>query len=93
MAKIKVPQLNKDFDADLNLSLMENLLNQGLPVASSCQGDGICGKCIVEVLGDSLPPKKELEEKTLQKAEAGEKHRLSCQLKGFADIQVKTTYW
>ena len=32
---------------DLNISLMSFLQNLGLPIASSCQGDGICRLCVV----------------------------------------------
>lgn len=36
---------------DLNLTLMEYLRRENIPVASSCYGEGICKKCVVK-LGD-----------------------------------------
>jgi len=30
-----------------DISLMDYLLQQGIPVASSCLGQGVCSKCIV----------------------------------------------
>ena len=32
---------------DLNTNLMSFLQNLGLPIASSCQGEGVCRLCIV----------------------------------------------
>ncbi len=73
---------------------MKNLLNLGVPVASSCGGDGICGRCKMEVSSNStLPLKTELEQKTLDKNKANPKERLSCQLYVSHDVEVKTTYW
>lgn len=93
MAKIDIPQLNKTFEPDDSLSLMDNLLKQNIPVASSCGGDGICGKCIVELDTNEAPPIEELEKKTLEKNQAGKNQRLSCQIKIVTPSQVKTTYW
>jgi uncharacterized 2Fe-2S/4Fe-4S cluster protein (DUF4445 family) len=33
--------------SDLNQSLMDYLRRHGIPVASSCLGEGVCGKCAV----------------------------------------------
>lgn len=30
-----------------NISLMNFLLSQGIPIASSCKGEGVCSKCTV----------------------------------------------
>ena len=39
---------------DLNLNLMEFLLDKGIPVASSCNGDAVCLKCIVTVKDEKI---------------------------------------
>ncbi len=38
------------FEVDEGANLMQALLDKGLPVASSCGGDGICAKCKVEII-------------------------------------------
>jgi 2Fe-2S ferredoxin len=94
MAKINCPQLNRVFEYDPKLSVMDNLLKKGIPVASSCGGDGICGKCRMKVFTpDELPAASDLEKNTLKKnnAEAGE--RLSCQLFLKGNAMLETTYW
>lgn len=88
------PQLKKKFAGNPSQTLMENLLGQGIPVASSCQGDGICGKCRVQVKElDELPPPSDLETKTLKKNQAAPDERLSCQLFPEKDITIFTGYW
>lgn len=39
---------------DFQLNLMELLLANGIPVASSCNGDGVCLKCILTVDGEKV---------------------------------------
>lgn len=94
MAKLNIPQLNRVIDIDPEKTLMQNLIDQGIQVASSCGGDGICGKCRMHIFTPGeLPEASELERKTLQtnKAEAGE--RLSCQLHLLENAMAETTYW
>jgi ferredoxin, 2Fe-2S len=73
---------------------MDNLLYQGVAVASSCHGDGICGKCHMRVESAlPLPPMGELEQNTLHRNKLDSDQRLSCQLYLASDCQVSTTYW
>ncbi|MEM7646552.1 MAG: 2Fe-2S iron-sulfur cluster-binding protein, partial [Pseudomonadota bacterium] len=39
-------------------SLMDGLMSAEIPVASSCGGDGVCGRCVVELYecADITPP-------------------------------------
>lgn len=94
MPKLNCPQLNRVLDLDPQKSLMDNLLKNGIQVASSCGGDGICGKCRMRVFtpGELASP-SDLEKSTLEKngAEAGE--RLSCQLFLEDSAMAETTYW
>lgn len=77
------------------VNLMEALRKAGMPVASSCQGDGVCGKCVITVLNglDGLSSPTPLEEKL--KIEQGLNHhqRISCQTQVDGDIVIDTTYW
>jgi len=55
---------------DLNLTLMEYLRRENIPIASSCYGEGICKKCVVklgevEELSCLISVKKLLEMKIL----------------------------
>lgn len=74
---------------------MEELLAGGLPVASSCHGDGVCGKCRVTVLEgeQNLTPPTDLEEGLKERFHLKKTERISCQCQVLGDIKVTTTYW
>lgn len=92
--KLQLPQLKRVLNINPDLSLMDNLLTNDVPVASSCAGDGICGKCRMRVFTtETLPQKSTLETKTLKNNGGMKDERLSCQLKILTDASVETTYW
>ncbi len=94
MPKLNCPQLNRVIGVDPKKTLMQNLLDQGIQVASSCGGDGICGKCRMRVFTPGeLPPPSDLEKKTLQKNGGEPGERLSCQLFLKDNAMAETTYW
>lgn len=76
-------------------NLMQSLLKQGLPVASSCGGEGICSKCKVEVIeGEKNLSSEEAQEKILKdRLKIPKKVRLSCQCKVNGDVTIDTPYW
>lgn len=94
MAKLNCPQLSRVIDIDPNLSVMANLLKFQIPVASSCGGDGICGKCRIRITAlGPIPPASELERKTLERNKIPVGERLSCQLHIDCNAMVETGYW
>ena len=52
MPKIHLPQKNLILEVHAGANLMKTLLDAGIPVASSCLGDGICGKCRLMTEGE-----------------------------------------
>ena len=92
MPKIHIPQKNLILEVTSGAPLMESLLANGMPVASSCLGDGICAKCRVHVVG-KVTAATPLENETLKRNAADANERLSCQIKVFDDIKVTTSYW
>ena len=75
--------------------MMDALLNAEVPVASSCHGDAVCGKCKVNVLegAENLSPVTDAEQFRKEKLKLGSDIRLSCQAKVIGDIKIDTTYW
>ena len=92
MPKISVPQKNLSFDVKSGTNLMNALLEAGIPVASSCHGDGICSMCRMQVQGTVAPP-TDFEASALKRNKAQVGERLSCQVSVENDIVVKTRYW
>ena len=59
----------------------------GLRKFANCHGNGQCGTCRVEVQGESLKPRNEVEEAKLKNAP---NLRLACQIEVLGDLVVKT---
>ncbi len=94
MPVISVPQLNKKISCKLNDILMDVLQENEIPVASSCLGDGICGKCVLNIeTEDELNTVTELEARLKSKYSWTEIQRASCQVKVTTNITVRSTYW
>lgn len=78
-------------------TLMERCLALGLPVASSCQGQAACGKCIVTVLAgyENLNAPAERESAVLLRNQAEANQRLGCQCipPTEAPLIITTGYW
>jgi 2Fe-2S ferredoxin len=85
------PPMTVDSDANL----MSSLLEKGVPVASSCRGDGVCCKCLIEVVAgnQNLSPETERELFLREKYAFGKSARVSCQVKVLNDITIDASYW
>jgi 2Fe-2S ferredoxin len=85
----------ESFEVAAGTNLMESLLNQKIPVSSSCHGDGVCAKCRVTVQeGDlHLSPKGDLEKHLLEKNKYAKNVRISCQVQVLGDVTIDTGYW
>ena len=90
---IRLPQLNISFEAEKDSSLFKNLKQAGVPIASSCNGDGICGKCIVVIEDGQVSPPTDLEKKLIDKIPLSPQERLSCQCTATSTLTLKTSYW
>jgi 2Fe-2S ferredoxin len=91
MFKVFIPQKNLTLFAEPNANLMDLLIENQIPVASSCLGEGVCSKCAVDMTPRLNP--SELEVKTLTRNKRPEDQRLCCQVFITEDIEVKTGYW
>lgn len=95
MPQISFVKNKAPIDLPEGVVLMEALLAHGVPVASSCKGDGICGKCRMRIVtgAELLPAKSAAEIAVLEKNLADVSERLSCQIQVFEDLKVDTGYW
>ncbi len=91
--RIELPQLNKSIEAKKEDSLFKNLKDAEVPIASSCKGDGVCGKCVVRLEKGSLPPANALELALQKKYALDPDQRISCQCLITEDIAISTSYW
>lgn len=91
MPTLTIPQKNLQLSVESGKNLMDALIETGLPVASSCHGDGICSKCYVKMTPAGTA--SELENQTMERNKVPEGMRLCCQVNVSEDLVVKTTYW
>lgn len=92
MPKVNVPQKNLVLDCKVGENLMDVLIAAGLPVASSCLGEGICSKCKVKMT--PLGKASELEVKTMTRNKIDvASQRLCCQIFIVDELTVETGYW
>lgn len=74
---------------------MSALLAAGVPVASSCRGDGVCAKCRIRIVegARNLGPEGDVEKFLREKFQIPKNERVSCQTLVNGDITVDTSYW
>jgi len=82
-------------EVDRGTTLLEAARSVGLPVASACGADGICGRCGMQILagGEALPRETDAERAIKQRNRIEPDLRLSCRIQVQADLVVTATYW
>ncbi|MEK7357408.1 MAG: 2Fe-2S iron-sulfur cluster-binding protein [Bdellovibrionota bacterium] len=95
MAQIRFAKPRPPLNVADGVNLMQALLAGGLPVASSCKGDGVCAKCRIEIVDGhrNLSPQNEREVFLRERHEVPKNQRISCQTTVHGDITVTTSYW
>lgn len=76
-------------------NLMKSLLEAEIPVASSCNGDGVCGKCRLQVTEghEYLSAPNETEIFLKEKYQLRADQRISCQTFVLDDVEIDAGYW
>lgn len=88
---IKCKSLKKDIEIGRHKALMWALLQNDIPVASSCRGNGACKWCKIEIIsGAEYLSEKTIHEKSL---DLKENQRLACQCIASGTIEINATYW
>lgn len=79
----------------MGTSLLEAARRAGLPIASSCEAGGVCGRCGLAILaGESaLIRETERERDIKQRNRIDSDLRLSCCVTVSGDMTVTAPYW
>jgi ferredoxin len=91
VAILNIPSLDMKIEASPVVSILNNLLRQGVPINHVCGGKAQCGTCRVKILegADKLSPKTGIEKKKLESLGNPENTRLACQTFLFGDVSVE----
>jgi 2Fe-2S ferredoxin len=95
MPKITFAKSQSPIEVPVGAQLMQSLMDAGLPVASSCGGEGVCCKCLIKIIEgkENLSPITELEADLKEIHDFGRNERVSCQTQVLGDIKVDADYW
>jgi 2Fe-2S ferredoxin len=85
----------QSFTVSTEANLMQSLLDHDLPVASSCHGEGVCGKCKIKIISgaENLSAPNEIEVFLAAQNNLKPDERISCQTQVLGDIKIDTGYW
>lgn len=95
MPKVTFHPSGKILTVPEGMTLFDAAKQAGLPVASSCGADNVCGRCNMQVLDGAqyLSIQEDLEKKLLQRDKKDLADRISCMTRVLGDCTVTTTYW
>lgn len=95
MPKVTFLPSLKSIEVPEGTSLFDAAKLAGLPVASSCMADNVCGRCNMQVLEGErhLSRQEETELKLLRRDKKPLTDRISCMALVLGDCTVTTTYW
>lgn len=95
MPLIRFVKAYPEIQVERGALLMPSLLQAGLPVASSCNGDGVCAKCRVNVVegSENLSSPNIIEQGLRDRLKIPKEQRISCQTQVLGDIRIDTSYW
>lgn len=95
MPQISFLKARPPIEVENGANLMKSLLEAGLPVASSCDGDGVCAKCRIQIIEgkENLSSEGDLESFLKEKHKIAKDFRISCQTVVNGDIKISASYW
>lgn len=95
MPLIKFVKNKPSLTVETGANLMKSLLEAGVPVASSCHGDGICARCRITIIEgrENLSPQNTRELVLREQNSLSKEIRISCQTAVLGDITIDASYW
>ena len=85
----------KSIEVEYGSLLFDAAIKVGLPVASSCTAEQVCGRCNMQVVDgrENLSGQQKSEVDLLLRDKKPERDRISCMTQVLGDCAVTTTYW
>lgn len=95
MAIVTFEPMHREQEVPEDTLLFDAACRAGLPVASSCSAEAVCGKCVMRVLkgANNLTKLSPHEERLLHRDKRDESERISCMVRVLGNCTVTTGYW
>ena len=93
MPVVRFPPGGRSIEVAAGTRLIEAIRLAGLPIASPCGDDLLCGKCGVRVLEGPVGREAAVEADAKRRNLVPEDQRLACALRVRGDMSVTTSYW
>jgi ferredoxin len=95
MVKVTFLPMGRSHEVAAGTAISDAIRGAGLPLGSSCHGEGACGWCRVRVLeGEAaLSPPDPRERALLDRLRAGPDERIACQARVLGPLTVTASYW
>ena len=95
MPKISFVKGRPPVEVEQGANLMQALKAHQVPVASSCKGQLICGKCVLKICDGAanLSPVTPDEDNLMEVKDVPPGHRCACNTTVEGDITVDAPYW
>jgi len=65
----------------------------GLPIATACGDELVCGRCGVRILRGAVTPEKPVERRAKRRNRVPDSLRLACVIRVHGDLDVSADYW
>jgi ferredoxin len=90
MKKITIKNSGKELEASPAVSILNNLLKNGVKIPHVCGGKALCGTCRIRITeADKISRMGTEEELRLKAVKAPEGFRLACQTYAAGDITIE----
>lgn len=95
MALVRFLPSGKEKDVKPGSTILSAANRSSLPIGQSCNGDGVCGWCRVQVLegADHLMAPGPREQRLIEEMKFERNERAACLAKVLGDCVITTTYW
>ncbi len=93
MPRVRFRPGDRSVDVRKGARLIEAVREAGLPIASPCGDDLVCGKCGVRILSGNVGREAPVERGAKERNRIDLELRLACAVRVHEDLEVTATYW
>ena len=93
MPKIQLLPADIEIEAPKGARLIQAIRDAGMPIASPCGDDLICGKCAVRILDGAVSREAAIETSAKRRNGIAPEQRLACAIRVHNDLRLTADYW